>query len=77
MLVLSRKENQAIIIGDEVKITVVNIHGDHVKLGINAPKSIKVYREEVYEEIQAENIRAAQVSLENVKNLKDIFKKNK
>jgi carbon storage regulator len=58
MLVLSRKLNQSIIIGDEVRIVVVSIDRDTVKLGIEAPRSVPVHRSEVYEEIQRAN-RAA------------------
>ena len=53
MLVLSRKLNQSIVIGDDVRIVVVGIDRDHVKLGIEAPRSIGVHRAEVYEEIKA------------------------
>ena len=59
MLVLTRKRDESIIIGDNIKITVVEIRGDQVKLGIDAPRSIPVHREEVYKEIQEENRRAA------------------
>jgi len=60
MLVLTRKVNESIMIGDEVKITVVEVKGDQVKLGITAPRNIAVHREEVYEEIQRENRLASQ-----------------
>ena len=52
MLVLSRQRNQTIMIGDDVEITIVDIRGDKVRLGINAPKSIPVHRKEVYDEVQ-------------------------
>jgi len=58
MLILARKPNESIIIGDQIEVSVIDIKGDQVKLGINAPKSIKVYREEVYRAIQRENIEA-------------------
>jgi carbon storage regulator len=60
MLVLARKRDQSIMIGDDVEIVVVEVHKDQVKLGITAPRHIAVHRKEVYEEIQRENIRAAQ-----------------
>lgn len=60
MLVLTRRTNESIMIGDEVEIFVVAVLGDQVKIGIRAPKAIPVYRKEIYEEIQRENIRAAQ-----------------
>jgi len=59
MLVLSRKREECILIGDDIEITVVDVRGDTVKLGVTAPKSIAVYRKEVYEAIQRENIAAA------------------
>jgi len=59
MLVLSRQRDQSIIIGDNVVITVVDVRGDKVKLGIEAPKEIPVHRQEVYEAIQRENRQAA------------------
>ena len=58
MLILARKPNESIMIGDQIEISVIDIKGDQVKLGINAPKTIKVYREEVYRAIQRENIEA-------------------
>ncbi|MCS7305180.1 MAG: carbon storage regulator CsrA [Thermoguttaceae bacterium] len=61
MLVLSRQRNQSIIIGDNIIITVVDIRGDKVRLGIEAPSEIPVHRKEVYEAIKRENLRAAQL----------------
>ena len=54
MLVLSRQRDQSIMIGDDVEITIVDVRGDKVRLGITAPKSIPVHRMEVYEAIQRE-----------------------
>lgn len=59
MLILARKVNERIIIGDNVEVSVVDIKGDQVKIGIEAPTSVKVYRYEVFEAIQAENRAAA------------------
>ena len=59
MLLLTRKLGENIRIGDDVKITIVEVKGNHVKLGIDAPPSVKVHREEIYERIQQENRRAA------------------
>ena len=58
MLVLARKTNESIMIGDQIEVSIVDIRGDQVKLGINAPNNIKVYRQEVYSAIQMENIKA-------------------
>lgn len=58
MLVLSRKLGESITIGDEIEVKVIAIEGDRVKLGIIAPKSLKVHRSEIYEAIQAQNKEA-------------------
>jgi carbon storage regulator len=55
MLILSRKKDESIMIGDNIEISIVDIKGDHVKLGMNAPNAVKVYRQEVYEAILKEN----------------------
>lgn len=75
MLILDRKENQSIMIGEDIEITIVNIKGDHAKIGINAPIHIKVYRKEIYEEIQKANIEAAKVKPADIKDFKNLFKK--
>ncbi len=62
MLVLSRQRDETIMIGDDIAITVVDIRGDKVRLGITAPTKIAVHRKEVYEAIKAENQRAATVA---------------
>lgn len=62
MLILTRKLGESITIGDEIKVTLLDCHGKQVKLGINAPASVKVHREEIYKIIQEENKRAAMVS---------------
>jgi carbon storage regulator len=54
MLVLSRQKDESIMVGDEVEITIVDVRGDKVRLGISAPRSIAVHRKEVYEAIQRE-----------------------
>ncbi len=66
MLVLSRMRDQTIMIGDDVAITIVDIRGDKGRLGITAPSHIPVHRKEVYDAIQAENVRAAQLNPEDV-----------
>ena len=55
MLVLSRQRDQSIMIGDDVEITIVDVRGDKVRIGINAPKEVAVHRKEVYEAIRREN----------------------
>ena len=59
MLVLSRKVNQSIMVGDNVRVVVVAVDRDQVKLGIEAPREIAVHRSEIYEEIQRSNRSAA------------------
>jgi carbon storage regulator len=59
MLVLTRRTNQSIVIGPDVTVTVLEIRGDQVRLGIRAPREISVHREEVFAEIRRENQRAA------------------
>src|SRR5690606_21564305 len=66
MLVLSRQRDETIMIGDEVEVTVVDIRGDKVRLGITAPKEVTVHRKEVYEAIKRENRAAAQVRPEDL-----------
>ena len=58
MLALSRKKNEALIINNNIEITVLEIKGDQVKIGISAPKEIPVYRKEVYLQIQEQNKEA-------------------
>ena len=79
MLVLARRLNESIMIGDEIEVVVIDIKGDQVKLGIRAPKKIAVHRKEIYEEIQQENIKALKstVKPEDLKNLSDFFNTEK
>lgn len=67
MLVLSRHRDESIMIGDDVVVTIVDIRGDKVRLGIEAPQSIPVHRQEVYEAIQRENRRASQTDAETTR----------
>lgn len=70
MLALSRKKNESIVINNDVEITILDIKGDQVKIGITAPKSVPVYRKEVYIQIQEANKAASQSEgLEALKNL--------
>ena len=55
MLVLTRKIGEKVIIGDDVSVTILGLFGNHVRLGINAPKSVDIHREEIYVKIQNEN----------------------
>ncbi len=71
MLVLSRQRDETIMIGDDIEITVVDIRGDKIRLGITAPSRIAVHRKEVYEAIRAENERASQLDASEVNGLTD------
>ncbi len=70
MLVLSRHRDESIMIGDDVVVTIVDIRGDKVRLGIEAPQSIPVHRQEVYDAIQRENRRSSQTSASATKDAK-------
>lgn len=66
MLVLSRQRDETIMIGDEIEITVVDIRGDKIRLGINAPTKVAVHRKEVYDAIRKENQQAALASVDGI-----------
>lgn len=55
MLVLTRKIGEKVMIGDEVTVTILGLFGNHVRLGINAPKAVEIHREEIYVKIQGES----------------------
>ncbi len=74
MLILARKSGEAIAIGEDIKITVLAIHGKQVKLGIAAPDRIAVYRDEIFKRIKQENIRASLSSKEAIQELARIIK---
>jgi carbon storage regulator len=71
MLVLSRQRDESIIIGDNVVVTIVDVRGDKVRLGIEAPREISVHRREVYDAIQRENRRAAQIQPDEARQIGD------
>jgi carbon storage regulator len=72
MLVLSRQRDESIMIGDNIVVTIVDIRGDKVRLGINAPTEIPVHRQEVYDAIQRENARASQIQPKDTQALRAI-----
>jgi carbon storage regulator len=69
MLVLSRQRDESIMIGDNIVVTIVDIRGDKVRLGINAPTEIPVHRQEIYEAIQRENRRATRLEPKDTRSL--------
>ena len=71
MLALSRKKDEAIIINDDIEITIIEIKGDQVKLGISAPREVPVYRKEIYLQIQEANKAATKA--EGIDAVKDLF----
>lgn len=74
MLALSRKQNESIVIDNDIEITILEIRGDQVKVGVTAPKSIPVYRKEIYLQIQGSNKEAVD-SGQNAAAVKELFKK--
>ncbi|MBQ1832451.1 MAG: carbon storage regulator CsrA [Treponema sp.] len=71
MLILSRKIDEKIKIGNDITLTIIEVHGDMVKIGVEAPKNVKIFRQEVFDAIQTENKAAAAEISEDA--LKDIF----
>jgi carbon storage regulator len=71
MLVLSRQRDESIIIGDNIVVTIVDVRGDKVRLGIEAPREVSVHRREVYEAIQRENQQAARIQPEDARRVPD------
>ncbi len=83
MLILTRKSDESIIIGNNIKIKVLKVQGNQVHIGIDAPRDLSVYREEIYEQIRKENENAVQSNIsskgkikqleDNLVNLKQLF----
>lgn len=74
MLVLTRKKGQALIIGDKIEITLLEIQGDQVRIGINAPRDVTVLRKELYLDIREENKKALQTDNYSLDDLAQIIK---
>ncbi|MCP1492524.1 carbon storage regulator [Peribacillus frigoritolerans] len=75
MLVLTRKPNEAIMIGDDIEITILSIEGDQIKLGIDAPKNVDIHRKEIYLSIQQENRKASKIETNFLEGINEYFKK--
>ena len=74
MLVLTRRSGESVMIGDDVVITVLEVRGDVIRLGIRAPRDIQVHREEIYRELQASNREAASPTADAVKVFADLIR---
>lgn len=74
MLALSRKTNESIMLGNDIEITILEIKGDQVKIGISAPKSVPIYRKEIYLQIEESNKEAANAA-SGFEELQKLFKK--
>ncbi|MBE9542200.1 MAG: carbon storage regulator CsrA [Proteobacteria bacterium] len=77
MLVLTRKLGESITIGDDIKVTIIEIKGKQVRIGIEAPQQTVVHREEIYQKIQEENRMAALISPVHLKKIGDFWKRTK
>ncbi len=74
MLVLSRKKGETLVIDNNIELTILEVDGENIKLGINAPQNIKIYRKEIYEEIQKANQEALQSQKINNNELLQLLK---
>lgn len=71
MLALTRKKGESLVINNDIEITILEIRGDQIKLGVSAPKEVPIYRREVYAQIQQENRKSADA--QNAQALKELF----
>ena len=73
MLALSRKPGESVIIGNDIELTILEVKGEQVKVGIKAPKSIAIYRKELFEQIQESNRESSNTSEKDMKDINKIF----
>ena len=73
MLILTRKLGESIAIGDQIKVTLIEIQGKHVKIGVNAPKDVPIHRQEIYERIVGENLIASMASDRDLEEIRLLF----
>jgi carbon storage regulator len=74
VLILTRKKGESIIIGDNIEISIVEVNGDQIKLGINAPRNVEVYRKEIYQVIKDQNSEASKTNINLFELLNNNFK---
>jgi len=74
MLVLTRKSDESINLGDDITITVVEIKGNSVRLGIKAPEKLKIYRKELYDRIKKENLRSSNLLMEQFTKIRSVLR---
>ncbi len=74
MLVLTRKSGEAINVGDEITVTVLEIRGNQVRLGIQAPLSVTIHRRELYDKIRSENLMSSRLSIDDFKHIRERLK---
>jgi len=77
LLVLARRINESIMIGDDIEVVIVDIKGDQIKLGIRAPKNVSVHRSEIFKEIKDQNRQAANSAPQSIQNARDLIEKKK
>jgi len=75
MLALSRKNNESIMIGNDIEVTILDIRNDQVKIGIRAPKDVGIYRKEIYLQIQEENKQAVEMEVPDLGALEELLSK--
>lgn len=73
MLALSRKVNESIMIGNDIEVTILDVKNDQVKIGIQAPKSVGIYRKEIYLQIQEENKKAVESQTPDLRSIQALF----
>ena len=74
MLILTRKLGESIAIGDDIQVTLIDIQGKQVKIGVNAPKDVPIHRQEIYERIVGENLLASMASDQDLEEISLLFK---
>ena len=73
MLILKRKKNESVVIGDSIEVKITDIQGDSVKLGITAPKDVSIFREELYRQIKECNLQSANLKDSDVDNIENLL----